>query len=123
MITQSLFAVAVELVRPDEFAGSRFLVSYNERFEFGIEDQEISQETSSRPTGSLTLPHDILTVLNLSNTTRITRAAFATDALFLRRDNNYLEVGSVVVATEVVGTNVTGLSRPIELTFLKNPVS
>ena len=126
MITESLFAVELRLVRPDEFSGSRFSVSFGEEFDFGPQDQDISsqvfEETSSRPTASLSLPADILMASGVSNATRITRAVFLTDSAFLRRDNNYFEVGSVVMATEVVGTNVTGLSSPIELTFLTNPV-
>lgn len=127
LVTQSSFAVAVKLVKPDEFSNNPFSISLGEDFNFGEQDQDIDsvafQQTSSKPTASLSLPNNILTASGVSNVTRITQAVFLTDSLFLRRDNNYLEVGSIVLATEVVGTNVTGLSSPIELTFRRNPVS
>jgi len=80
---------------------------------------------SSQPTASLSLPNNLFSaILNVTNNTRITHALFLTDSLFLRRENNDLEVGGIIISASVAGSNsVDSINPPINLTFLKNPVS
>ena len=58
-----------------------------------------------------------------TNKTRITREVFLSDSLFLRRENNDLEVGSIIISATLVGSNsVEGIDPPLNITFLKYPV-
>ena len=62
-------------------------------------------------------------ILNVTNNTRITHAVFLSDSLFLRRENNDMEVGGIIISASLVGSrSVEGVDPPLNITFLKNPV-
>ena len=79
---------------------------------------------SGQPTASISLPNNLFdAILNVTNNTRITHAVFLTDSLFLRRENNDMEVGSIIISASLVGSySVEGIDPPLNITFLKNPV-
>ena len=79
---------------------------------------------SNQSTASISLPNNFFSATpNVTNNTRITHAVFLTDSLFLRRENNDMEVGSIIISASVVGSNsVEGIDPPLNITFLKNPV-
>ena len=130
IITQQSFAVSVQQVDILEFtqSGQTFSVNYRG---FSDGNQTVNSTdlvfgpTSQQHTASISLPHNLLsTVPNITNNTKITHSVFTTDSLFVRRNNNFLEIGSVIISTTVVGTNrISGLDRPVGLSFLINPVS
>ena len=79
---------------------------------------------SGQPTASISLPNNLFNaILNVTNNTRITHAVFLTDSLFLRRENNDMEVGGIIISASLVGSNsVEGIDPRLNITFLKNPV-
>ena len=120
------FAVSVQEVNVEEFDMEVFSVSLGSNFFSGdLELNENNLNFSSVPssTASLTLPESLFDSRPASNSSRITRSVFLTDALYLRRNDSTLEVGSVIIAASVVNSSVQGLEPPIILTFLKNTVS
>ena len=130
IITQKSFAVSVQQVNIEKFtqSGQRFSVNYRG---FSDGNQTLNSNdlvfgtTSKQPTAAISLPTNLLSrVPNITNNTRITNSVFTTDSLFLRRINNFLEIGSVIISTTVVGTDtISGLDPPVGLSFLINPVS
>ena len=130
IITQKSFAVSVQQVNIEEFtqSGQRFSVNYRE---FSDGNQTLTSNdlvfgiTSQQSTATISLPNNLLsTIPNITNNTRITHSVFTTESLFLRRINNFLEIGSVIISTTVVGTDtISGLDPPVGLSFQINPVS
>ena len=130
IITQQSFAVSVQQLDILEFtqSGQTFSVNYR-GFSDGnqtLNSTDLVFGTSGQQhTASISLPHNLLsTVPNITNNTKITHSVFTTDSLFVRRNNNFLEIGSIIISTTVVGTNrISGLDPPVGLSFLINPVS
>ena len=130
IITQQSFAVSVQQLDIVEFtqSGQTFSVNYRG---FSDGNQTLNSTdlvfgtTSQQHTASISLPHNLLsTVPNITNNTRITHSVFTTDSLFLRRNNNFLEIGSVIISTTLVGTDrISELDPLVGLSFLINPVS
>ena len=61
--------------------------------------------SNQQPTAAINLPRNLLNGLpNIINNTRITHSVFITDSLFLRRDDNFQEVGSIIISAAVEGT-------------------
>ena len=127
VLTQESFAVSVQQVNPEEFEEQVFSVSLGEH-PFSGEDTRLNNNsldfspvTSS--TASITLPQNLFDSLPGSNSSRITRSVFLTDALYLRRNESALVVGSIIIAASVVNSTIEGLNPPIFITLLKNPVS
>lgn len=97
---------------------------------FSINSREITEDNLSFGTrtdnaaASISLPNTILyNVTDITNSTRITHSVFLFDSLFLRRSENYLEVGSIIISASVVGKTLRGLRDPVSLNFLINSVS
>ena len=130
IITQQSFAVSVQQVNIEEFtqSGQKFSVNYRG---FSDGNQTLNSNdlvfgtTSQQSTATISLPNNLLsTIPNLTNNTRITHSVFTTESLFLRRINNFLEIGSVIISTTVVGTDIiSGLDSSVGLSFQINPVS
>ena len=121
-ITQSTFAVSVQKVDPMTFSGlsiSAVIESFdNQRIDELMLNMMMSND---RPTGSLSLPSNLL---QKAYGTRITMSVFTTNSLFLRRDTNNMEVASIVISAGVVGVQrVRNLDPPIMAVFHRNPVS
>ena len=58
---------------------------------------------NSQATGSISLPNNLLdSIPNISNSTRITNAVFLSDSLFLKCDDKFIKVGSVIISPNVV---------------------
>ena len=127
VLTQVSFAVSVQQVNPEDFDMQMFSVLLGDDPFSGKHAQldntilDFSPVTSS--TASITLPQNLFDSLPVMNSTRITRSVFLTDALYLRRNDSTLKVGSIILTASVVNNTVEGLNPPISITFLKNPVS
>ena len=90
-----------------------------------IDSNDLSfNERTGQPTASISLPNNLFNaILNVTNNTRITHAVFLSDILFLRRENNDMEVGGIIISASLVGSrSVEGIDPPLNITFLKNPV-
>ena len=90
-----------------------------------IDSDDLSFDMGSNQSiASISLPNNFFSATpNVTNNTRITHAVFLTDSLFLRRENNDMEVGSIIISASLVGSNsVEGIDPPLNITFLKNPV-
>ena len=131
IIIQQSFAVSIQQVNIEEFKqfGQTFSVNYRgftDRNKTLTSNDLVFGMNSQQPTtAAINLPNNLLSTLpNVTNNTRITHSIFTTDSLFLRRNNNFLEVGSVVISTTVVGKDtLRGLNPPVNLNFLVKPVS
>ena len=127
ILPQDSFAVSVQVVNPEEFDKQVFSVSLGDNpfseadLELNTNTLDFSSMTSS--TASLTLPQNLFDSVRVSNLSRITQSVFLTDALYLRRNESVLKVGSVIIGASVVNSTIEELEPPISLTFLKNPVS
>ena len=123
LLIQSTFAVSVQKVDPMTFTGlsiSAVIESFDDQ---RIDELMVNMTMSNeRSTGSLSLPSNLL---QKANGTRVTMSVFATNSLFLRRDNNNTEVASIVISASVVRTSrVENLDPPgIMAVFQRNPVS
>ena len=132
VITRSTFAVSVQQVDIDQFMeiGQIFSANVGNFSNLNINDDIDSNDLSfqmltSQSTASLHLPNNLFSSIpNFTNNTRITHAVFLSDSLFLRRENNDMEVGSIILSASIVGSvSIDGLKPPVILCFLKNPVS
>ena len=130
VITQRSFAVAAQRVNTSTIMGLGFSASFGEDFGFAsnetIDGSDLTFNTAvqQQSTGSISLPDNLLSHLNgTHNDTRVSFQLFVTDSLFLRRDNNLTEVGSIILAASVVGERFEGLAPPVMLTFQRNLVS
>ena len=128
VITQTTFAVSVQEVEPEFFAGFTFSASIDSGSDRVLSSDSLSfGEGSDNVMGTVTsmsLPANLFQSIPVTNTTRITQSVFVNDALFLRRNVTVgqREVGAIILAAEVVGSRVSGLDPPITLTFVKNQV-
>ena len=123
--TRELFAVAVQEVEPDHFAGLTFSAIVTNGFD-GTNSQlhSLLFFKNDDAIGSLSLPSTLFDNFDASkNNTRLTESVFLTDSLFLQRENNLSVVGGIILAASVVETRVTELNPPIKLSFVRNPVS
>ena len=123
LIVETTFAVSVQKVEPNKFTGLNVTAILGDFTEQRVDRSGLlfNKFTSELPTGSLSLPSNLL---DRTKGTRITLSVFVTRALFLRRENNNTEVGSIIIAAEVVGTErVKNLATPIVAVFQRNPVS
>ena len=130
IITQQSFAVSLQQLDILEFtqSGQTFSVNYrgfSDRNQTLNSNDLVFGTTSQQHTASISLPHNLLSIISIiTNNTRITHSVFTTDSLFLRRNNNFLEIGSVIISTTVVGTDrISELDPPVGLSFMINPVS
>ena len=129
LIPQRSFAVAVQRVNMSKTMGLSFSASFGEDFGFTSNETYNSSDLAfnmiqQQSTGSISLPENLLSNLNETrNDTRVSFQLFLTDSLFLRRDNNFTEVGSIILAASVVGERLEGLAPPVVLTFQRNLVS
>ena len=131
VITRSTFAVSVQLVDLDKFTetGQTFSVSLGTFSDLNVTENINPNNLSfdmklNQSTASLSLPNNFFSATpDITNNTRIIHAVFLSDSLFLRRENNDMEVGSIVISASLVGSNsVKGIEPPINITLLKNPV-
>ena len=128
VITRSAFAVSVQQVDIDQFMeiGQTFSANLGNFSDVKLDENIDSNDLSfdmrtSQSTASLTLPNILFSAI--SNNTRITHAVFLSDSLFLRRENNDMEVVGIIISASVVGSDsIDGLNPPVTISFLKNPV-
>ena len=128
VLTRESFAVVVQEVEPDSLSAglpfNLFVASGFDNTSSQLDMNSLSFSETDDAIASLSLPSSLFLSLNAStNGIRLTQSVFLTDSLFLRRNNNFSEVGGIILAASVVGNSVTGLDPPIQLSFLKNPVS
>ena len=133
VIAQRSFAVSVQQVDLEEFSQRGQTFSLNLRNGFSRQNQSLSlddlsfdRSVSGPRTGSISLSSSLFSALptDVSNSSRITHAVFVTVSLFLRRNANYLEVGSIIISASVVRVSaLRGINPPIGLNFQINPVS
>ena len=121
------FAVSLQEVNPEEFEMQVFSVNLG-RNPFSDDDLKLSEDSLNFSpvtslTASLILPQNLLNSPTVSNCSSIARSVFLSDALYLRRNESFLKVGSVVIEASVVNRTIDELDDPISLTFQKNPVS
>ena len=131
MITRSAFAVSVQQVDLEQFIeiGQIFSANLGTFSDLNVTENIDSNDLlfhmgPNQSTASISLPNNLFSaILNVTNNTRITHAVFLSDSLFLRRVNNDLEVGGIIISASVVGSNsVEAIEPPLNITFLKNPV-
>ena len=131
VIPLTSFAISVLEVDQNAFTGQDFSANFGESFDFNqdqtIDINAISLKKTPNFTAFLSIP---ATIFNdsaaLSNGTsappRITNSVYLTDTLFVKREKNNLEVGSIVMAASLSNNKrVENLLDPILITFLKKP--
>ena len=115
VISQRSFAVSIQQVNLQTFSqnGQTFNVNIgNDQ----SNDIIVGDTVDTKPTASISLPNNLLD--SIPNSTRITNAVFLSDSLFLRRDDKFMEVGSVIISATVVGVDtIQELNPPVTLTF------
>ena len=118
VISQRSFAVSIQQVNLQTFSqnGQTFNVNIgNDQ----SNDIIVGDTVDTKPIASISLPNNLLdSIPNISNSTRITNAVFLSDSLFLRRNDKFMEVGSVIISATVVGVDtIQELNPPVTLTF------
>ena len=118
VISQRSFAVSIQQVNLQTFSqdGQTFSVNIGNN---QSNDIIVGDTVDTKPIASISLPNNLLdSIPNISNSTRITNAVFLSDSLFLRRDDKFMEVGSVIISATVVGVDtIQELNPPVTLTF------
>ena len=131
MITRSAFAVSVQQVDLEKFMeiGQIFSANLGTFSDLNVTENIDSNDLlfhmgPNQSTASISLSNNLFSaILNVTNNTRITHAVFLSDSLFLRRVNNDLEVGGIIISASVVGSDsVEDIDPRLNITFLKNPV-
>ena len=76
-------------------------------------------------TASILLPNNVInSVSTESAKVRITHAVYLSDSVFLRRDNNDLEVGSIIISASISSDNNNSIfDPPVTLTFRRTEVA
>ena len=130
VLTQKSFALSVQEINIEDFQrlGQTFSVNFRDfsTTNHSLNPNDLTIGTASQQsTAAISLPNNLLNVTpKIINSTRLTHSVFITDFLFLRRSQNFLEVGSLVLSASVVGRKtIKGLDPPVNLRFLINPVS
>ena len=96
-----------------------------------IEDANFSLEYSSGALASITLPAILFMRLSVSSEGRIVYSCFANGGLFLSRRKyvrqtglTYERLGSIIMSAHIPNVlNTSNLEEPVQLRFVKNPVS
>ena len=127
ILLQTLFAVSVQEVNPQNFESQVLSVSLGDspfsKTQDVLREDNLNFFKVNNSTASITLPKNLFDSFPASNFSRITQLVFLNDALYLRRNETSLEVGSIIIAASVAEGIIEHLEPPISLTFLKNPVS
>ena len=127
ILLQGLFAISVQEVNPQEFESQILSVSLgNSPFsdiQTGLSEESLNFSAAMSSTASITLPQNLFNSLPASNSSHITHLVFLNNALFLRRNDSSLKVGSIIISASIVNRTVEGLEPPVSITFLKNSVS
>ena len=124
MISLRSFAVAVQEFLPNEFVQQTFGAIINLEGEQDNADYSLIFVENAAATASISLPESVFMSLPPNTSARITNAVYLNDALFLRREKNSREVGGIIISAGLVGNmTIESLSPPIQLTFVRNPVS
>ena len=122
MLAQRSFAVSAQQINFYEFSmsGQTFSVNIKSGQNLTSDNLMFGNSLDVPPTGSISIPNN----LPVSNSTKITNAVFISDSLFLRRDNRFTEVGSVVISSTAVGVGtIQNLDTPVTLSFQISPVT
>lgn len=116
IISRMRFAVSVQEVDPQEFAGIMFSAQVDP--DKPLNSSDLSFEPPQKePTGAISLPGTLFEQTP-QNMTRIATSVFLTDSLFLRRNNNSRVVDSIIIAASVVGVDgVKNLNPPVQTEF------
>ena len=132
IIPQDLFAVAVQEVNITENPmPPPFRVNLGEDFNFenaqpfnpsDLDFDTIPVNVTAPPAASLELPSNLYDFADASGPLRIANFIYLSDALFLRRETNDLEVASLIISATVINQTIVGLDPPIALQFQRNPV-
>ena len=125
VISQRSFAVSIQQVNLQTFSqnGQTFNVNIGNN---QSNDIIVGDTVDTQSIASISLPNNLLdSIPNVSNSTRIANAVYLSDSLFLRRDDKFMKVGSVIISATVVGVDtIQELNPPVTLTFqINNSVS
>ena len=132
VILKNSFAVVIERVNLSSLSDQTLSAMLGSNFNFKrIEYANFSLEQSSAATAAITLSAVLFMRLTATNEGRIVYSCFPNDALFLSRKEyvrqtglTYQRLGSVVISAHVPNVlNTSNLEEPVQLTFVKNPVS
>lgn len=119
VLSLKLFAVSVQQIDFQEFSGQTFSVNIGNNESLSSDNLAFEELSVSPSTGSISLPNTLLNSIPHNNNTRLTNAVFLSDSLFLRRDNKFMEIGSVIMSATVVGAGtIQNLNPPVTLSFL-----
>ena len=129
LILRNTFAVVIRIINTGYPASQNLSIILGNSFNFhGIEESNIIQEISNNATASVSTPESLFAGLSPDTQAKIVYTIFLDSQLFLRRriyiqhhGFTYNRIGSLVLSTYVA--NVTTLRQPVQLRFLKNPVS
>jgi len=129
LILRNTFAVVIRIINTDFPASQNLSIILGNSFKFqGIEDSNITAEVSNNATASVSTPESLFAGLPPDTQAKIVYTIFLDSQLFLRRriyiqhrGFTYNRIGSLMLSTYVA--NVTSLRQPVQIHFLKNPVS
>ena len=132
IILRKNFGIVIVPVDPEAFSGQALSALLGSQFDFsGIGSEDIVFETIEGATASIVLPPTLFDGLDVGNDVRIVCNIYVNDRLFLRRQdyleenkltNNKLE--SIIISARIADNiTVSSLEDPVQVTFLKNPVS
>ena len=122
IIAKSQFAVSAQEIDTDKFEQVFSVNIGNISNTTSIDSSNIFFMRTNESTASILLPNNALNSVGTGSKVRISNAVYLDDSIFLRRNNNDIEVGSIIMSASISSSNKSTFDPPVMLTFRRSKV-
>ncbi len=123
IIARSQFAVSAQEIDIDMFEQVFSVNIRNDSNATSIDSSSLYFMRSNESTASILLPNNVLNSVGTGSKVRISNAVYLDDTVFLRRNNNDIEVGSIIMSASINSSNnKSTFDPPVMLTFRRSKV-
>ncbi len=123
IIAKSQFAVSAQEIDTDKFEQVFSVNIGNISNTTSIDSSNIFFMRTNESTASILLQNNVLNSVGTGSKVRISNAVYLDDSIFLRRNNNDIEVGSIIMSASISSSNKsTSFDPPVMLTFRRSKV-
>ncbi len=122
IIARSQFAVSAQEIDTDTFEQVFSVNIGNVSNTTSIDSNSLLFIRTNESTASILLPNNVLISVGTGSKVRINNAVYLDDSVFLRRNNNDIEVGSIIMSASISSSNKSTFDPPVMLTFRRSKV-
>ncbi len=122
IIAKSQFAVSAQEIDTDKFEQVFSVNIGNISNTTSIDSSNIFFMRTNESTASILLQNNVLNSVGTGSKVRISNAVYLDDSIFLRRNNNDIEVGSIIMSASISSSNKSTFDPPVMLTFRRSKV-